>query len=901
MTVLNEGLDAANTTSTTASMQAGDYFFGTLDTASDSDWVEVSLVAGQTYTFAMVGVGALADSLSDPYLRLRDSAGSAVSSFDDDGGPGRNSSITFTATTTGTQYLDLQSWNNTQAGDYGLSMTIGNSASYDVTMGAGNLLRGDASWGSTAGANATVTWSIRTSGTEPSGGNPFIAPSGAQVDAIETTMAYIAGVSGLTFNQVNPGGTSNDATMVFGSYAANDGGGAYAYFPGSTASSSNAGDVWLNNNSVNSASLPVGSYSYFTILHEIGHALGLSHPGDYNAGVGVSITYNNNAQFIEDTHQYTVMSYFDEGNTTTSVGGYPDTLMLYDLYALHQQYGADLSYHSGDTVYGFNATVGGAYDFTTNTNPLLSIWDGGGTDTIDLSGYSTTQTLNLTAGEFSSVGEFADNLSIAVGATIENAIGGSGNDVITGNEVANSLQGGNGNDTLAGGKGNDNIMGGAGNDVLHTGTFTNSTANWGADLAYGGAGDDNIMGSNGIDVLYGEAGNDTLNGGDDWLSADVDRLYGGEGNDLLISGQTAVLAGYEGFGDQLYGGIGNDTLEGGVANDVLDGGTGIDRLEGGKGNDSLTGGAGNDVLHTGTFTNSTANWGTDLAYGGAGDDNIMGSNGIDVLYGEAGNDTLNGGDDWLSADVDRLYGGEGDDLLISGQTAVLAGYEGFGDQLYGGIGNDTLEGGVANDVLVGGRGDDSITGVEGNDVIHTGTLNNSTANWGTDLAYGGAGNDSITGSNGIDVLYGEVGNDTLNGGDDWLSADVDWLYGGEGNDLLISGQTSVLAGYEHLGDRLFGGIGNDTLEGGMADDVFEGGDGSDVFVFNRDGGNDIINDFEESVDTIELGSFVFTTATEALNFATETNGNVVFDFGDGDTLTVLNINTTALLDNILIV
>jgi serralysin len=90
MTVLTEGTDAANTTSTTSTMGAGDYFFGTLGTGADSDWIEVSLVAGQTYAFGLVGVGALSDSLSDPLLRLRDSGGAELVANDDDG-PGRNS------------------------------------------------------------------------------------------------------------------------------------------------------------------------------------------------------------------------------------------------------------------------------------------------------------------------------------------------------------------------------------------------------------------------------------------------------------------------------------------------------------------------------------------------------------------------------------------------------------------------------------------------------------------------------------------------------------------------------------------------------------------------------------------------------------------------------------------
>lgn len=518
MTVLTETNDAAAGIVTGYSMDVGDYFFGTLGTVADSDWVEVSLVAGQTYTFGLVGVGALTDNLDDTYLRLRNSAGIQID-FDDDSGPGRNSTLTFTASTTGTYYLDVQSWNNTEAGNYGLSMVLGHRASYDVTMGAGALLRPDASWAATPGTGVSVTWAIRSSGND---GNGFVAPSTAQVATIEYIMAYFDGISGLSFAQINPGGTSNNATMLFGAYSADDGAGAYAYYPGSTAASSDTGDVWLNNNSVSQTSLPEGSFSNFAIMHEIGHAVGLAHPGDYNAAPGVSITYGNDAPFIEDSHQYSMMSYFDESNTTTSVGGYPDTLMLYDIYALQQLYGADMSYNAGNTTYGFNATVGGAYDFTTNTNPLLSIWDGGGTDTLDLSGYAMAQTVNLAAGQFSDVGGYVGNVSIAIGAVIENAIGGSGNDMITGNDAANSLSGGGGNDVLLGRTGNDIAYGGSGNDTLR--------GNKGDDTLYGGDGEDLVSGGAGNDRLYGGAGNDTLLGK---TGNDVFVFADGFGNDVI--------------------------------------------------------------------------------------------------------------------------------------------------------------------------------------------------------------------------------------------------------------------------------------------------------------------------------------------------------------------------------
>ena len=112
-------------------------------------------------------VGRSEGAVVSELVRLRDSGGSQIAE-NDDGGPGRNSTITFTASSTGTYYLDVGSYIGPglpvgDEGDYGLSMTLGNRASYDVTMGAGNLIRPNLSWAAAAGTGATVSWAIRSS------------------------------------------------------------------------------------------------------------------------------------------------------------------------------------------------------------------------------------------------------------------------------------------------------------------------------------------------------------------------------------------------------------------------------------------------------------------------------------------------------------------------------------------------------------------------------------------------------------------------------------------------------------------------------------------------------------------------------------------------------------------
>ena len=216
----------------------------------------------------------------------------------------------------------------------------------------------------------------------------------------------------------------------------------------------------------------LGSYDFATLIHEIGHAFGLEHPGNYNGG---SPSYAVDAEYKQDTLQYTVMSYFDESNTGADFGLYSDgsslnpvTPMLHDIAAVQKLFGANMTTRTGNTVYGFNSNTNrlSFHLDSASEKAAFCIWDAGGNDTFDLSGYSNTQVINLVPMTFSSTGGLKMNMSIARGCTIENAIGGSGIDTIIGNGIANALNGRAGNDRLSGGAGADKLTGGAGIDTF---------------------------------------------------------------------------------------------------------------------------------------------------------------------------------------------------------------------------------------------------------------------------------------------------------------------------------------------------------------------------------------------------------------------------------------------------
>lgn len=222
------------------------------------------------------------------------------------------------------------------------------------------------------------------------------------------------------------------------------------------------GRVRVNPEYADNRTPSVNNYGRHTLTHEIGHALGAAHPGDYNYDAeSEPLNYKDHATYLQDSQAYSVMSYFDPSNTHHDFKEhYASSPLMADIAWAQKVYGANHTTRNTDTVYGFNSTTG-RDDLSLNSSrddAVFSVWDGGGNDTLDFSLYHQNQVINLRAESFSDVGGMKGNVSIAKGVTLENAIGGSGSDVLIGNHADNFLTGGAGPDQMTGGAGSDTFV-----------------------------------------------------------------------------------------------------------------------------------------------------------------------------------------------------------------------------------------------------------------------------------------------------------------------------------------------------------------------------------------------------------------------------------------------------------
>ena len=723
-----------------------------------------------------------------------------------------------------------------------------------------------------------------------------------QQSSARAGFAMIAAATGLTFTEIADTDTVH-ANIRISQSGDQDVGSAYGGFPSDTRTV--AGDIWFGRTNQPFYDLAVkGSWGYSTMLHEIGHTMGLKHGHQDYTNLDLSFFFGTSPRFgsqsltpDRDGQAWSLMTYTVSPGAGTTFGGekinQPQSYMQYDLAALQYMYGANYTTNAGDSVYTFSQTTGemsinGVGQGAPSGNKIfLTIWDGGGNDTIDASNYSTGVTIDLRPGEFSTVdqAQLANTLAAAnltalapgnfamsllynndARSLIENATGGIGNDIFVGNTANNILNGGAGSDTVI-------FTSTTGVNVTLNDTATDVVVN------HDGETDilrsiENIVGTIGSDNLVGNSQNNMLVGG---LGGN-DILFGNDGDDQLIgggftvvnnaiitkAGSTANLSTATAVDPQASNGytlvsdanINNSTTTPHATINATATGGGLEyyRVDATAGATAIFD---IDFSSIDTWIELVDSTGTVIL--AQNDDSITdagsqtGNSFLTFTFATAGTYYLRVGRWTQNSDTvaQPLAAGTTYTLHMSLSSATvnatpLAAVNTSSATLNGGEGNDFLQGTLGDDKLRGGNGNDTASFVTAFSNTATGVTVDLNAQ-GAAQNTGAAGSDNLTS---IENLIGSQYNDTLTGdGNDNV------IEGGLGNDALVGGLgtdtvsyagsavgvtvnlgmqggpqntfgagTDTLSGFENLLGSAF----NDGLMGDALQNTLTGGAGDDT-------------------------------------------------------------------------
>ncbi len=709
-----------DTNSTATLTVGGPSVISTTNTIGDFDFYKVTLTAGQSYEIGMYAKdgGPNLVAHGDAFVEIYGASGNLIVSADGGAATLRNSVnsgfdvlLTFTPETSGTYFINARAFdqdpvngtNGDFVGDYELFARQASANAYKPYYDVDNPLY-SLDWGSQVdrtsrnpdgqegprvtgndftgvGANNfgitgknVITYYFARQGEVFVNQDPVGDPLGA---ALTTTVAFgmadwekaafrsalssYEKFADVVFVEV---ANRNEADFKFITYNGTPNVGILGRM--SPPNENQEGQAEFNRNGPgwNEASLVQGGFSNITLIHEVGHGMGMSHPHDNGGrsgimrGVvadGVAFSYTN-GDFDLNQGVYTMMSYesgwekspYGQASTQDAFGweGGP---MAFDIAVLQDKYGVNEEWATGDNLYLLK-------DVNAKGTFYEAIWDAGGNDTIAYSG-ARNATIDLRAatlkyeagggGFMSYAFGIHGGYTIANGVTIENATGGAGADTLTGNEAANILDGGAGADVLTGLGGDDFFVVDDSADVVVEGAgggrdYVAAKSSWTASAAAqvetisvfshgaltalnltGNAFAQDLIGNGGANALDGGGGADRLIGlgGNDFYTIDSadDQVieYAGEGSDYVatrVSFALAAGAEVETLSAASHAATDAINLTGNGFSQDLIGNSGANSLDGGGGSDRLIGLGGNDFYIIDSADDQV------IEYGGEGSD-----------------------------------------------------------------------------------------------------------------------------------------------------------------------------------------------------------------------------------------------------------------------------------------
>ena len=917
MAIINENdHDAGAGTQTRYGISLGDSFQGTLASAEDTDWVKVELDAGTIYDISQTDG-------NDVRLSVLDAGGNQIINGDL---RLAGAKIIFNPDESGVYYIGIHIRDDETAGDYAISLTENT-----IPVGTYDDIAAYMTDGNTGFSDYLENGGVLT----------------ADITALNEDGQRLArfaldawtSVTGITFNLVD----DDDAHITF----ADDFEGAFTSFTrvenNLISARVNVSEQWLITYGTS-----IDSYSLQTYIHEIGHALGLGHPGHYTSGddsnFGVTIEY------LIDSYQATVMSYIDlDTNTYLKASKtFTVTPMIADIIAIQNLYGVPENSNGGDTVYGYQSNVDGYLGeffrlWTGNSDPFLEI------DPQDYASFD--HFTNVTSGDLDGDGDLDLVAASDDGAFhyFENT-GMANAPVFTKREgTANLLNGADLQDHSApelvdlDGDGDLDLM--AGDSLLANFVYFENTGSASAPLFTQRFGSSNPV--NGLETnalispaladLDGDGDLDLVTGNHGGGLTYFENTGGATSPDLTRRAATASpvdgidtgefsapeLADLDGDGDfdlivwSWYGAIDYYENTGTTAAPVFTQRTGAGNPLGiitrsyappelvdldGDGDLDLV------VMHQRGEFHYFRNDGTGTAphfvQSGIGNPASL------TLYDTGGTDTLDLRTDREDQRIDLRPEGISDVYGLIGNLVIAR--DVLIENVIAGQGNDFVIGNSAPNRLEGRDGDDVLEGGAGADVLNGGP--------GEDYAYylDSAEGVLVRLHNASAVRYGDAAGDTLTGIEHLVGSEYNDILAGDGEDNILEGRNGddVLYGGPAGGDdrmyggngddRIFGGRGNDILTGGEGNDVLKGGPGEDTLIVDGDdmdvlyGGSEgdifrffpsnlgggSIRDFSDGEDVIDLTEFTGISSMNDLDIVSHGN-NVRIDVSGADYLTTI--------------